>query len=210
MRSRLGVARLLSVVLAVVTAGLVMAPTAPTARADAPFRLSDYVTDNADALSATGRTEVQSAVDSLYTARRVRLWVVYVDSFSGQAAETWARNTYRISDLQDEDAILAVATGDRAYALLVPDAATGGVDVDTMRRNDVEPALRRGDWAGAAVAAANGLERPASSSSEINWVGMVAILAVIAIAVLVLLLWRKRRKRKRREAELAAAERVDP
>ncbi|WP_036435581.1 TPM domain-containing protein [Mycobacterium sp. URHB0044] len=209
MRSRLGVARLLSVVLAVVTAGLVMAPTAPTARADAPFRLSDYVTDNADALSATGRTEVQSAVDSLYTARRVRLWVVYVDSFSGQAAETWARNTYRISDLQDEDAILAVATGDRAYALLVPDAATGGVDVDTLRRNDVEPALRRGDWAGAAVAAANGLTQT-SSSGGFTWVGLVAILAVIAIAVLILLWWRRRRRRKRRDAEFAAAQRVDP
>jgi predicted nucleic acid-binding Zn-ribbon protein len=209
MRSRLGVARLLSVVLAVVTAGLVMMPAAPTARADAPFRLSDYVTDNADALSATGRTEVQSAVDDLYTARRVRLWVVYVDSFSGQAAETWARNTYRISDLQDEDAILAVATGDRAYALLVPDAATGGVDVDTLRRNDVEPALRRGDWAGAAVAAANGLTET-SSGGGFTWVGLVAMLAVIAVAVLVLMWWRRRRRRKRREAEFAAAQRVDP
>ena len=80
-----------------------------------------------------------------------------------------------------------------------------------MRRNDVEPALRRGDWAGAAVAAANGLERPSSSSSGgINWVGTLVMLAIIAIAVLALLLWRRRRKRKRREAELAAAERVDP
>lgn len=211
MRSRLRVARFLSLVLVVLTAGLVLAPTAPMARADPPFRLSDYVTDNANALSGSGLSNVQTAVQDLYNSRQLRLWVVYVDSFSGQAAETWARNTRRMSDLQDEDAILAVATADRAYALLVPTSATGGVDVDTLRRNDVEPALRRGDWAGAAVAAANGLERPASSSSgEINWVGMVAMLAVIAIAVLALLLWRRRRKRKRREAELAAAERVDP
>jgi predicted nucleic acid-binding Zn-ribbon protein len=211
MRRRIRVARFLSLVLAVLTAGLVLVPTAPTARADPPFRLSDYVTDNANALSGSGLSSVQSAVQNLYNSRQVRLWVVYVDSFSGQAAETWARNTRRISDFQDEDAILAVATVDRAYALLVPDAATGGVDVDTLRRNDVEPALRRGDWAGAAVAAANGLDRPASSSAgEINWVGLVAILAVIAIAVLVLLWWRGRRRRKRREAEFAAAQRVDP
>jgi predicted nucleic acid-binding Zn-ribbon protein len=211
MRRRLRVARFLSLVLAVLTAGLVLVPTAPTARADPPFRLSDYVTDNANALSGSGLSSVQSAVQNLYNSRQVRLWVVYVDSFSGQAAETWARNTRRISDFQDEDAILAVATADRAYALLVPDAATGGVDVDTLRRNDVEPALRRGDWAGAAVAAANGLDRPASSSAGgISWVGLVAILAVIAIAVLVLLWWRGRRRRKRREAEFAAAQRVDP
>ncbi|MDT5068301.1 MAG: hypothetical protein QOK02_4456, partial [Mycobacterium sp.] len=203
-------ARLLSLVLAVVTAGLVLVPTAPTARADPPFRLSDYVTDNANALSGSGLSDVQNAVQNLYDSRKVRLWVVYVDSFSGQAAETWARNTRRLSDLQDEDAILAVATTDRAYALLVPTSATGGVDVDTMRRNDVEPALRRGDWAGAAVAAANGLEQPASSSGGINWVGTVVILAIIATAVLVLLWWRRHRKRKRREAELAAAQRLNP
>ena len=208
MRIRRGVARFLSLVLAVLTAGLVLVPTAS---ADPPFRLSDYVTDNANALSGSGLSNVQSAVQDLYNSRQVRLWVVYVDSFSGQTAETWARNTRRTSDLQDEDAILAVATADRAYALLVPTSATGGVDVDTVRRNDVEPALRRGDWAGAAVAAANGLERPASSSSgEINWVGMLVILAIIAIAVLVLMLWRRRRKRKRREAEFAAAQRVNP
>jgi len=210
MRRRLRVARLFTLVLAVLTAGLVLVPTAPTARADPPFRLSDYVTDNANALSGSGLSNVQSAVQNLYNSRQVRLWVVYVDSFSGQAAETWARNTRRISDFQDEDAILAVATADRAYALLVPDAATGGVDVDTLRRNDVEPALRRGDWSGAAVAAANGLNQPASSSGEISWVGLVAMLGVIAIAVLVLLWWRRRRKRKRREAEFAAAQRVDP
>ncbi|MDT5326521.1 MAG: hypothetical protein QOF25_3673 [Mycobacterium sp.] len=204
------VARFLSLVLAVLTAGLVLVPTVPTARAEPPFRLSDYVTDNANALNGSGLSAVQGAVQNLYNSRQVRLWVVYVDSFSGQAADTWARNTRRISDFQDEDAILAVATADRAYALLVPDAATGGVDVDTLRRNDVEPALRRGDWSGAAVAAAEGLNRPPASGGEISWVGMVAILAVIAVAVLVLLWWRRWRKRKRREAEFAAAQRVDP
>ena len=159
MRRRLGVARLLSLVLAVLTAGLVLVPTAPTAWADPPLRLADYVTDDANALSGGQRAQVQTAVDDLYSARRIRLWVVYVDSFSGQSAQTWAQNTMRISDFQDEDAILAVATGDRAYAFLVPQAAAGGVDVDSLRRNEVEPALRSGDWAGAAVAAAGGLNQ---------------------------------------------------
>jgi uncharacterized membrane protein YgcG len=209
MRRRLGVARLLSLVLAVLTAGLVLVPTAPTAWADPPLRLADYVTDDANALSGGQRAKVQTAIDDLYNARRIRLWVVYVDSFSGQSAETWTQNTMRISDFQDEDAILAVATGDRAYAFLVG-AAARGIDVDSLRRNEVEPALRSGDWAGAAVAAASGLNQSASSNAGISWVGVVAILAIIAIAVLALLLWRRRRRRKRREAEFAAAQRVDP
>ena len=203
-------ARLLSLVLAVLTAGLVLVPTAPTAWAGPPLRLADYVTDDANALSGGQRAQVQTAVDDLYSARRIRLWVVYVDSFSGQSAETWAQNTMRISDFQDEDAILAVATGDRAYAFLVPKAAAGGVDVDSLRRNEIEPALRQGDWAGAAVAAAGGLSQNSSSNGEISWVGVVVILVVIAIALMALLLWRRRRRRKRREAEFAAAQRVDP
>ncbi|HEY6574463.1 MAG TPA: TPM domain-containing protein, partial [Mycobacterium sp.] len=210
MRRRLGVARLLSLVLAALTAGLVLVPTAPTAWAGPPLRLADYVTDDANALSGGQRAQVQTAVDNLYNARRIRLWVVYVDSFSGQSAETWARSTKSRSDISEQDALFAVAIGDRSYALLPPTSGSGGFDVTTLRRNDIEPLLRNGDWAGAAVAAANGLANPPSSSSEISWVGVWAILVVIGIALLALLLWRRRRRRKRREAEFAAAQRADP
>jgi hypothetical protein len=196
-------------VLAVLAATL-LTPTAPTAWADPPLRLSNYVTDNAGVLDDGQLSTVQAAVEDLYTQRRVRLWVVYVDSFSGQSADTWARNTMRVSDFQNEDAILAVATTDRAYAMLVPNSAAGGVDVDTLRRNEVEPALRRGDWAGAAVAAATGLNETSSGAGTISWVSMLTIIAVIVIAVAALLLWRRSRQRKRRAAEFAAAQRVNP
>lgn len=201
--------RLLTLVLALLTAGALIAPTAA---AEPPFRLPGYVTDNAGVLDSAGRAEVTSAVDSLYNSRRTRLWVVYVDSFSGQSAETWARNTMRISDLGSYDALLAVATVDRSYAFLVPDSATelSSSRVDSVRRNDVEPALRSGDWAGAAVAAADGLARSGSSGSSLSWVGLLIALGVIAFAVVVLMIWRRRRRRKRREAEFAAARRVDP
>ncbi|KUI34495.1 hypothetical protein AU197_07425 [Mycobacterium sp. IS-1590] len=201
--------RLLTLVLALLTAGALIAPTAA---AEPPFRLPGYVTDNAGVLDSAGRAEVTSAVDSLYNSRRTRLWVVYVDSFSGQSAETWARNTMRVSDLGSYDALLAVATVDRSYAFLVPDSATelSSSRVDSVRRNDVEPALRSGDWAGAAVAAADGLARSGSSGSSLSWVGLLIALGVIAFAVVVLMIWRRRRQRKRREAEFAAARRVDP
>jgi uncharacterized membrane protein YgcG len=199
--------RLLSVVLAVLTAGVLVAPSAV---ADPPTRLPGYVTDSAGVLSSSQRTEVEHAVDQLYTDKRIRLWVVYVDSFDGLPAETWAQNTRRASDLGSFDAILAVATVDRAYAFLVPDSATelSADQVDTVRRNDIEPALRQNDWAQAAVAAANGLEQ--SSSAHISPIVVVVILAVLVLAVIVLFVWRRRRQHKRRAAEFAAARRVDP
>lgn len=200
------VIRLIGLVLATLTVGVLLAPAAPAAP---PPRLYDYVTDDAGALSADGMTKVRTAVNDLYNTRRVRLWVVYVDSFSTPSAEAWARDTVRVNGFQDKDAILAIATRDRAYALLVPDAARLGVDVNALRSNDVEPLLRGNDWAGAAVAAANGLN-PTTTVKPIPWIGVLAFLAFIGIALLLLLLWSRRRARKRREAELAAARRVDP
>lgn len=201
--------RLLTLVLAMLTAGALIAPTAG---AEPPFRLPGYVTDNAGVLDGAARAEVTSAVDSLYNSRRTRLWVVYVDTFSGQPAETWARNTMRTSDLGTYDALLAVATVDRSYAFLVPDSATelSSSRVESVRRNGIEPALRNSDWAGAAVAAADGLAQSGSSGSSLSWVGLLIALGVIALAVVVLMIWRRRRQRKRREAEFAAARRVDP
>jgi hypothetical protein len=200
-------ARLLTVMLATITACVLVAPPVS---AEPPVRLPGYVTDDAGVLNSSERSQVTAAIDQLYSSRKTRLWVVYVDSFSGQSAESWAASTRRASDLGDFDALLAVATVDRAYALLVPDGATdlSSSQVDNLRRNDVEPALRQNDWAAAAIAAANGLDQ--SAGSGISWVGLLVVLLIIAVALVLLMLWRRRRRHKRREAEFAAARRVDP
>jgi predicted nucleic acid-binding Zn-ribbon protein len=200
-------AHFLRLLLAVVTASVLLAPTAG---AEPPFRLAGYVTDKADALSGEQLAEVQGAVTDLYNGRRVRLWVVYVETFSNQDAETWARNTMRISNFQqDTDAILAVATTDRAYAFVVPNTARGGADVDALRRDEIEPKLHAGDWAGAAVAAAKGLN-PTTTPVHVPWAGVALFIAIIALLLAALLWWNRRRQHKRREAEFAAARRLDP
>lgn len=202
------IARLLGLVLAVLTVGALLAPAAA---AQPPFRLPSYVNDDANALSGSESSDVQQAVDKLYNDRHIRLWVVYVDSFSGQDAVSWTEQTRRLSDIGGQDAILAVATQDRAYAFLPPTTAPGGFDVTSLRTNDIEPKLRQSDWAGAAVAAAEGLNPTTSSpSTEISWFGFLVGFAVLALAILLLWLWTRRRRRKRREAEFAAARRVDP
>ena len=131
------------------------ASTAPTA----PMALSHAVTDSDGALTGDQTAEVKSAVKSLQTARNVRMWVVYVDAFDGPPVE-WARQTRSLTKMGDRDAILAIATKQQRYAFLVAPAAANGSEqaVTDLRRNKIEPRLRDGDFAGAAVAAATGLQ----------------------------------------------------
>jgi len=202
------IARLLGPLLAVLTVGVLLAPTAT---GQPPFRLPSYVNDGANALSGSEFSDVQQAVDKLYNDRRIRLWVVYVDTFSGQDAVSWTQQTRRLSDIGGQDAILAVATQDRAYAFLPPTSGPGGFDVTALRTNEIEPKLRQSDWAGAAIATADGLNPTTSSTgTEISWFGFLVAFAVLGLVILLLWLWTRRRRRKRREAEFAAARRVDP
>jgi TPM domain len=198
--------RLVSLILAVVTAGLLLASTAA---AQPPFRLTGYVTDNAGALTGSTRSDVDSAVNKLYTDRHVRLWVVYVDTFSGQPPVSWAQSTRRASDLDGSDALLAVATTDRSYAFLVPQSIKSitSREVDDLRVNMIEPALHRSDWGDAAIKAANGLNK---TPNAVSWTPMLIGLAVIAAVVVILLLVMRRRRARRRAAALAAARQVDP
>lgn len=203
-------ARLLAVIATIVAVGLSgsLLPAAP-ASAQPPLRLADYVTDNVGVLSDSGRSTVRSALNKLYADRHIRLWVVYVDDFSGQPAAEWAQRTARSSDLGNYDALLAVATTGRAYAFLVPSTikSVNASQVDDLRRNKIEPALHNGDFGGAAVAAAGGLDTSPGSSGRL---ALLAILAIILIAVLILLLVMHYRGQRRRAAALAAARRVDP
>ena len=129
------------------------ASQAPTA----PMTLTQAVTDSDGALSSEQIAAVKSAVKSLQAARDVRLWVVYVDAFNIPPGE-WARKTLSLTNMGERDAILAVATKQRKYAFLVAPAAAKRQATEDMRVNTIEPKLRDGDFAGAAVAAATGLQ----------------------------------------------------
>ena len=188
---------------------------APSVSAEPPFRLPDYVTDNAGVLNERQLADVQKVVDELYNERRVRLWVVFVDSFAPQGAVGWAQQTRTSSDLGNEDAILAVATGQRSYAFLVPPAAAGGssTKVDDIRRDRIEPALRKGDWTGAATAAAGGLADLGKGGGKGSPVSPVTMLIIVGIGLLViaaLMFWSRRRRAKRHDADVVAAQNVDP
>jgi len=197
--------RSLAMFMALLIPALLMAPSAA---AQPPSRLSTYVTDDAGVLNGSGRAAIQSATGKLYSDRHIQMWVVFVDNFSGQPAVSWAENTRSASDLGDFDALLAVATVDHSYAFLVPNRVQtiNSSQVDDLRQNQIEPALRRGDWSGAAVAAANGLDRGHASTSRS---ALLIAAGVIAIVVVGLLVAEGYRRRRRYAAERAAARRVD-
>ncbi|OLP02115.1 hypothetical protein BVU76_12010 [Mycolicibacterium porcinum] len=203
------IARLLSMLLAILMTALVVAPGAA---AEPPLRLATQLTDNAGVLSAAQRGNVQRAIDRLYDDRHIKLWVVFTEDFARQNPVGWAQNTMQLSDFGDDDALLAIATVDRAFAFQVPDTVTSSARADDIRRNSVTPALRRDDWAGAAIAAANGLnsEPESPAAPGVSWPGMLIALGVVVVLAGLLWWWSRRRRAKRRHAEFEAAKRVDP
>ena len=91
--------------------GLIVALASPgAASAEPPTRLPTYVVDSADAITPEQRTELEAAIDALYNAHAVQMWIVYVRDFDGLTSEQWADQTAVASELGDHDALLAVAT----------------------------------------------------------------------------------------------------
>jgi TPM domain len=183
------VLRVLTALVAAVAAVLVPA----AALADPPERLATQVTDRAGALGA-GRESADAALSRLRQDTGIQLFIVFVDSFDGASARRWTDETARLSDLGDDDALLAVATGDRAYAYSLPDdSRISDGERAAVARNDIEPALTRGDWSGAVVAAADGYRDAATGSNQsLSWV--FVLLAVIIAGALIWVFVRRRLK----------------
>ena len=198
--------RLFGVVLTILTAGLLLA--AP-AGAQPPFKLTDHITDSTGVLTDSGRGAVSSAIDRLYRDRHIQLWVVYVDNFSRFKPDNWADRTRSASAMGDHDVLLAAATNTKLYAFAVPPQVQGltSSELNSLRSNQIEPAVGAKDWSGAAVAAADGLNKsatpskPASPSKPI-WlpIAIGAIVVVVVVAVL-LMLYRARRRHAARRVD---------
>jgi uncharacterized membrane protein YgcG len=195
------IVRLIGAVLTILIAGLLLATPAG---AQPPSKLTDHITDSGGVLTDSGRAAVSSAIDRLYRDRHIQLWVVYVDNFSRFKPENWADRTRGDSALGDNDVLLAVATNTKLYVFDVPPKAAGGAaaDLDSVRTKQIEPAVGAKDWSGAAVAAADGLNKSATSSKR-NWVPIaIGVIVVVLVVVVVLVLYRAHRRRR-------AARRVD-
>jgi uncharacterized membrane protein YgcG len=193
------IVRLLGGALTILAAGLLLATPAG---AQPPAKLTDHITDNTGVLTDSGRAAVSSAIDRLYHDRHIQLWVVYVDNFSRFKPDNWADRTRSESGMGNNDALLAVATNTKVVAFTAPTGLTAD-ELNSLRSKQIEPAVAAKDWSGAAVAAADGLNKP-TSSSKWTWV-LVAIGVVVFVVVVVVIVLFLRARRRRR-----AAPRVGP
>jgi uncharacterized membrane protein YgcG len=162
---------------------LVSAPAA--ARAQPPVDLGGaYVVDTVGAVGGRG-AEITGATDALYAKTKIQLFVVYVDTFSGVSDKTaWATSTAQKNGLGAGDILLAVATVDRNYSIYYGSSTLGASMTDAIERDDIIPALKRDDWVGAAVAAANGYAGATAGTTG----GATAVVVSFVPALFVLLL----------------------
>lgn len=130
---------------------------APPAMADEPFSVTEQITDRVGALHGR-EDEVEHAIEQLAADHRVDLYVVYVEDFSGMTAERWAGETAARSQLDLNQVLLAIATGERVYDLSVDqDYPLSDQQLLEVRQIAITPALAENDWAGGAIGAADGL-----------------------------------------------------
>ncbi|WAC89396.1 serine/threonine-protein kinase [Mycobacterium sp. Aquia_213] len=134
--------------------------SAPSKPAMPAIKLAGQITDPAHVLGPLEYDAVNRAIRKLYDTRGTRLWVVYVKNFDGLKPFRWAEDTMRANNFKDNDAILAVATEEPAYAFRVPNAVINGraIDLEVIRRDRISPAIFRHEWPRAAIAAANSLD----------------------------------------------------
>jgi uncharacterized membrane protein YgcG len=184
--------------------------------ADPPTRLADQITDNAGALGGR-RAEAQAALDRLRADTGLQLFVVFVRSFDGLPAREWTDQTATRSDLGDRDALLAVATEDRAYAYSFDqNSPLSDAQLGDIAAKAIEPALARDDWAGAVIAGADAYRAeltksepgggPGSGGSGVSPFAIICLILVLAaVAVGVVVWWLRRNRNRKRPAPVPAA-----
>ncbi|MET9199581.1 TPM domain-containing protein, partial [Gordonia sp. NPDC003585] len=173
--------------------------------AEAPVNMSTHVVDSAGVLTSAQRAQLDERINRLYADRGVQLWVVYVRDFNGLNPEQWGNRTATSSGLGDHDVLLSVATEYQSYDLFPIDPNAVNLDqsdLDTIASDDVVPALKRGDWAGAGLGAANGIDT-ALEPSYTGWIIAGALGGAAVVGGGGALAYRRRRDRRRISDDLS-------
>ncbi|ALO66264.1 peptidase [Arthrobacter alpinus] len=126
---------------------------AGAAQAEPPVTIpgGTYIVDNANVLG-NQKAEVQNAITKLSKDHGVTLFVVYVDSFDGQAQETWANTVATEKNMGQFDALLAVAVQTKQYAFVGgSNTFLSAAQGSTIQSSAIKPQLSAGNWAQAAI-----------------------------------------------------------
>lgn len=186
-----------SVLLAVIAGALIATGIPGTAWAEDPvsFGPASPIVDTVGALGGEA-DEVVAAIDETADSNGRQLFVAYVDEFTNPAAaDAWADETAIANNMGTEDYLLAVAIDGSAYHLsAASDASLSAEEVDRISLEVIEPELRDGDWAGAAIAAAEAL-RDGSGGAGGGW-GFLLFIVIAAVVVVIIAIVLSRRKKR--------------
>lgn len=187
--------------------GAIVGFGAPAAAfAEPPVDLAGaYVYDSAGAMNGH-EGEVADALERLAAETDAQLFVVYVDSFDGvQSGQSWADATAELNGLGNDDVLMAVAIEDRAYDLSYPsDFELSESETQRIESELIEPRLSNDDWAGAAIAAADGM-REKITDPGFPWAWVLLGLAVV-VGLALFVRSRVRRSRKVHAQKLSQKE----
>ncbi len=199
MRSRLAPALALAV-------SLVLGGALAASATDPVTLGSGRVLDQADVLSSAQEQQLQKRSEELSASSNVDLWYVFVDEFTDPtSAEGWANETADRNNLGPHQYLLAIATEGRAFYL--SGYSEGPVTVDQLidiEQQRVAPELNDLDWAGAAMAAADGLADAVGGSAAGGGSDAVSggfggilfvLLLVVVVGAIIWLVIRARRKK---------------
>ena len=139
--------------------------------------------------------QVEQAIDDLQKNTGINEYVVYVNSFDGMNGKQWVAQTAEQSGLGANDVLLAVAIGERHYGVH-PGSAIDTGKLNTVVIDDVKPKLSSSDWAGAAVALADGHGRRLRVGGVVGRRHPRVVLALLLVAGGGYLFFRSRGRRR--------------
>jgi uncharacterized membrane protein YgcG len=151
-------------VVALLAALLFVAAGTSIASAEDVLRLEGPVTDTAGVLD--GRTaDVEAAIGATLDQHGVQVFVLLVNTTGDLPMAEYAQQTATTNSLGGDDALLAVAMDDRTDYIWVSDGLDEITDdeLDVVLTEELEPRLRDGDPAGAAIASVEALGVAADS-----------------------------------------------
>lgn len=196
---------------------------APAAATDPVDLGAGFVSDEGGVLSSSDTTAVEDRLSLLSDQTDIDLWVVYVDEFTNPAnAEEWANQAAGANGLGPNQYLLAVAVDSRQFYLSgYSEGPVTFEQLGTIEQQRIQPALGADDWAGGAVAAADGLQDAVgggsggtSGASSGGFGGIILFLVVaVAVGALIFVFVRSRRRKKPAvaggtEAEAPGAEQI--
>ncbi|MFL0565781.1 TPM domain-containing protein [Microbacterium sp. 179-I 1D1 NHS] len=199
--------RLTSVVAASLAVAIGSVALAAPASATEPVTLGESrVWDQVDVLTDAQEASLGARLERLTDDTGLDLWVVYVDRFTDPTgAQRWAEDTANLNNLGPDQYLLAIATEGRAYYLSSDSSGPVSDDrITAIEQERVLPALDAGDWQGAGVAAADGLEDTRSGGGG----GLIWVVLLVVAAIAGLVVWAVVRRRRAAAGTNAGTRRI--